>query len=384
MRIGYDGFSAPLSVDVLVPPPSSVRYAPTSQPRRELTTSQLVELRGYASQANHTIELAWQDIPERDLSLLAFIKPNEVVTLIGEDGRARKVVFSEPVRAMQSGVTAFDGTPLYTASLRAHQVAPSAFQAAQKLSLPASMRSLGTSRAPAFLNRDAPTPTQPNPANYSPVLSRAASNLPPTVSPGEGVRFTFDTYADDTERGRYYSTDTDAYLELQYATSQDFRGWYSHVREGGTRNETAVLERWPFELDSQWALGILMWAAPNLSSGSVLNCYGPKSVLGLDYRVGSLHLTLNTNGNTRRAQYAMPTSQFHYLGLRYSNGTLYSSWNGAAELALGEELYTTPNSAKAGFYLGGGSVYVDDLFLSSGDDVDLVAIYEWLFGNGPV
>lgn len=374
MRIGYLGFTE--DADVLIPPPSEVTYAPATQARQELVTSGLLELRGYATLASYTLQLRWKDIPERDLSLLAFIPPQETVTLIDQAGKERLVVFDEPTRAMLTGVSTRDGSPLYSASLNAHPVQFSPLGASRLLQADVRVRTGKVTVPDAITPRDPPAPPAPTPT-VSPIKARAVRGLPPTVEYGEGLRFTFDTFSDEVERGRYYSDDTDGYLELSYLAPQAYTGWYSHVRAG--RNVEALLKRFPWQLDAAWTIGALLFIDAGLSAGTLLQGWGPEGVLSVSWEAGNLNLTLSQGGVLYFHTLPLPAGTYAYLGLQYAYGNFRAGLGGAMNPV--PPASTPPlSTARTGLVLGGGPAYYDDLLIANSDNVDLAQVYAWLVG----
>lgn len=374
MRIGYLGFTE--DADVLIPPPSEVTYAPVTQARQELVTSGLLELRGYTTLASYTLQLRWKDIPERDLSLLAFIPPQETVTLIDQAGKEWLVVFDEPTRAMLSGVSTRDGSPLYSASLNAYPVQVSPLGATPPLQADLRVRTGKVTVPDTLIPRDPPAPPAPTP-QASPIKARAVRGLPPTVEYGEGLRFTFDTFSDEVERGRYYSDDTDGYLELSYLAAQTYAGWYSHVHAG--RSVEALLKRFPWKLDAAWTIGALLFIDADLAAGTLLQGWGPEGMLSVSWAAGTLSLTLTQGGVLYLHTLPLPAGTYAYLGLQYAYGNFRAGLNGVVSPVPSAS--TPPvTTARTGLVLGGGPAYYDDLLIANSDNVDLAQVYAWLVG----
>lgn len=374
MRIGYIGFTE--EADVLIPPPTEVTYVPSTQARREVVTSGLMELRGYTSLSAYAIQLRWKDIPERDLSLLAFIPSKEAVTLIDQARKEWLVVLEEPARSMLSGVSDRDGRPLYSASLTAYPVVFSPLGPSRPMESAVQVRTGKVTVPDSLIPRDPPAPPSPTPA-ASPIKARAVRGLPPTVAYGEGIRFTFDTYSDEVERGRYYSEDTDGYLELDYLANQSYAGWYSHVRLGVTVQ--ARLKRFPWKVDSAWTIGVLLFVDPALSGGALLQGYGPSAVLYAGWDAGKLAVRLTKGSTFYSATFDLPPGQYAYLGLQYAYGNFKAGLNGSLQ-SLVPVVVPPISTDREGLFIGGGPAYFDDLLVVNSDNVDLAQVYAWLTG----
>lgn len=372
MRIGYLGFAE--EADLLLPAPSEVTYLPASQVRQEVTTSGLRELRGYTSLAAYTLQLRWRDLPEEYVSLVASIPPNEVVSLIDEAGREWQVVFGEPTRTMLTGVSTREGKPLYSTGLIAFPVASNSVGASRVLETGGQVRS-GRLIAPSTLTpRDPVLPPVPSPA-VSPVLARASRGLPPTVRPGEGVRFTFTTFSDEVERGRYYAEDGEGHLELTRLTGPQYQGLYSSV--WNQRLVEARLRRFPWHLDAAWTIGALLFVDGGLFTGRVLWAEGKNSLLQVSWNAGILSVDLALGTSHYRQAWSVPVGTYHYLGLQYSHGVLRAGLAGVMEVVPMFPSYLI-ETASEGLTIGGGAVYLDDLLIARSDGVDLGQAYRWM------
>lgn len=386
MRVGYEDFVLPEAVDILIPPPAAVRYEPVSQPRRELTTSGLAELRRYSSLEDIIIHLEWRDIPERDVSVLSLIPPSEILTWYAEDGQRRRVVINEPIRALLSGVITRDGQPLYSTSLELHPVTVSQRAYRDNLKQATTLKTLGATKPPVLLGRDEPLPAAPTPQD-SPVRSRATGGLPPGVSVGDGSRFTFDGFQDSLLSARYFSVDADSRFELTEPAPQDYQGWYSSTGDGG-QLKVGVLGGLEFDIsDLDWALGILLYRGETgTQQGSVLRAESGQWRLSLNHGFApSLSLQGPTGrwwwgGSSYTAQ--TPGEYFRNLILIMDNGNPSLHVDGQEEtlnfVASGGQIQDVPPLVR----LGGGYTFVDDLWLCRHGALDAVEIHDWMLGNG--
>jgi hypothetical protein len=372
MRIGYLGFTE--EADLLLPAPSEVTYLPASQVRQEVTTSGLRELRGYTHLAAYTLQLQWRDLPEEFVSLVASIPPDEVVTLLDEAGREWQVVFGEPTRTMLTGVSTRDGKPLYSTGLAAYPVISNSAGTSRVLGTGGQVRS-GRLVAPETATpRDPVLPPVPSP-EVSPVLARASRGLPPTVRPGEGVRFTFTTFSDEVERGRYYAEDGEGYLELTRLTGPRYQGLYSSV--ANQRLVEARLRRFPWQLDAAWSVGVLLFVDSALTPGRVLWAEGKNALLQVTWDAGLLSLDLALGTIHYRQTWAVPAGEYIYLGLQYSHGVLRAGLAGVLDTVPSFPSHLIETSSE-GLVVGGGAVYLDDLLLARTDGVDLAQAYHWM------
>lgn len=379
MRIGYYGFSDEADVDVLVPPPASVDYQPETLPESILTTSGLVELRRHTTRSSYRMTLRWSDIPERDLARLAVIPPSEVVTLITERGREEFVVIDEPVRAMKAGVTDFDGSMLYTATLNAYPVSKSAASQNLRLRQGSVLDSFQVSKAPVALNWDSPTPPGPDPANYSIIRSSARSGLPPTVNVGEGIRFTFDAMSTDYGRVQYFDVTGDGRIELTNLSPNIYSGWFGH-KLNAVSLETGVLRRYPFSILDDFTVNFVSWHDASLVDGSVIRAQENNALLSINYTDGEMQVSYNINGSVQSSVFPASPSDYHVLGVQRNNGNLLVYFNGDSQ-SVTSVVTSAPSGLEDAVILGGGSLYLDDVLFANSDNIDLVATYTWLTGE---
>src|SRR5690606_7803085 len=223
---------------------------------------------------------------------------------------------------------------------------------------PPTLRVTGGIRPPMVISRDPMPRPHAHPEEYSPVASNATTDLPPTVEVGEGVRLAFEVLADELGRYRYYSTDTDAYLELRTEAQQEYKGWYSNLVPGEGVTAVSELRRWPFELDTEWSIGILYFRPAGAVNGELLRVLEDDGILVVSAGDDTITVTLNDNGLLQTFQAESAEDEYHYLWLTRSGGLLYGSLDGEEPVQAVDASAPAVQTSQTGVYVGGSGTFI--------------------------
>lgn len=365
MRISFYGYDE--TADVVLTPPSEIRYRIPSNAATVTTTKRRYRLRRLSQQTGLEIALSWTDIPEDELAILARIPADEIHEVILESA-SYPVILGEPQRSMRL-LSDWRGTPVYQAALTLYVANEHALGEVIS-STPPTQRVLAISRSLNQAARNYP-PQEPTPA-YTPIVPAAARGLPPGVGHLEGFRWTF-LNADAGTYLRYFDESSEGWY--QTLGTPEYADWYS-VRNGN-RLAQADLHRVWFVPDDAWSLGMLLHWDAALADGPLLEVWNDHYLylfsVGRYLNVQYVH----SSGVAYTDQLDL-SGGYHYLGLSNGYGNVELWWDGTLRSLSPQP--TNPIRSVPKHRLGGGSVRVDDLLLVNGVQVYLEQVRRWLLG----